>query len=47
MSKGGRDIVQSAREKAKTILREHHPKELPVSTKKELASIIKDFEARS
>ncbi len=45
--KGGRDIVQSAKEKAHTILREHHPKELPASTKEKLASIVKNFEARS
>jgi len=47
MHKGGRDIVQSAREKARTILREHHPQELPASTREELARTVKDFEATS
>jgi trimethylamine--corrinoid protein Co-methyltransferase len=47
MHKGGRDIVESAREKARAILREHHPQELPTSRKEELAGIVKDFESAS
>jgi len=46
MSKGGKDIVQSAREKARRILREYHPQELPSATREALSRIVKDFEAR-
>ena len=47
MKRGGHDVVQSAREKAKRILIEHHPNELPRDTIAELTRILEQFEARS
>jgi trimethylamine--corrinoid protein Co-methyltransferase len=47
MHKGGHDIVGSAKEKARRLLSEHHPQELPGSTKEKLARVVKDFESRS
>jgi len=46
MHKGGHDIVESAKEKARRLLSEHHPQELPASAKEKLARVVKDFEAR-
>jgi trimethylamine--corrinoid protein Co-methyltransferase len=43
--KGGQDIAKSAGEKARRLLRDHRPPELPSSTKEELRQIVKDFEA--
>lgn len=47
MQKGGHDVVKSAREKARRLLTEHHPQELPANTKEKLARVIKDFEAKA
>jgi trimethylamine--corrinoid protein Co-methyltransferase len=47
MHRGGHNIVESAKEKARRLLSEHHPQELPTSTKERLAQIVKDFEARA
>jgi len=44
--KGGHDIVKSAKEKACSLLSEHHPQELSASTKEQLTRVIKDFEMR-
>jgi trimethylamine--corrinoid protein Co-methyltransferase len=44
---GGLDIVESAKEKARRLLSEHHPQELPTSTKEKLERVVKDFEAKS
>ena len=46
LKKGGRDVVQSAREKAKRILTEHHPNELSQDTIAELTRILEKFEVR-
>lgn len=43
---GGRDIVESAKEKVRRLLSEHHPQELPAGAKEKLARVIKDFETR-
>jgi len=45
--KGGHDLVQSAKEKARRILREHHPQELSPSTRAELTRIVEEFKAKS
>jgi trimethylamine--corrinoid protein Co-methyltransferase len=42
--KGGRDIVKSARERARKLLSEHHPPELSRGAKEGLRQVIKDFE---
>jgi len=47
INKGGHNIVQSAREKALRILREHHPRQLPESAREKLARIVREFEAGS
>jgi trimethylamine--corrinoid protein Co-methyltransferase len=44
--KGGRDIVGSAREKARRLLNEHHPPDLPSGTKEELRQIVDHFERK-
>jgi len=44
--KGGRDIVGSAREKARRLLSEHHPPDLPSGTKEELRQIVDHFERK-
>jgi len=46
MNRGGPDIVKVAKEKAKKILREHHPRELPANAKDALARIVREFEAK-
>jgi len=47
LKKGGHDIVQSANDKAKRILAEHHPSELPSDTIAELTRIVEQFEEES
>jgi len=47
MKKGGKDIVQRAKERAQTILNEHRPKELRAETREALARTVKAFDARS
>ena len=42
--RGGRDIVKSARERARKLLGEHHPPELSRIMKEQLRRIVKDFE---
>jgi trimethylamine--corrinoid protein Co-methyltransferase len=44
--KGSHDIAKSAKEKARSLLSEHHPQELSASTKERLTRVIKDFETR-
>jgi len=45
MSRGGYDVVRIARERARKMLKEHHPEELDRDAKSTLAKIVKDFEA--
>jgi trimethylamine:corrinoid methyltransferase-like protein len=46
MKAGAKDIRTVAREKAKQILKEHHPQPLDRTIKEELIKIIKDVEKR-
>jgi trimethylamine--corrinoid protein Co-methyltransferase len=45
MTRGGHDVVATAREEARRILREHHPEELNPDAKSRLSKIVKDFES--
>ena len=45
ITRGGHDVVETAREKARKILNEHHPEELNPDVKSALAKILNGFEA--
>jgi len=44
-SRGGHDVVAIARERARKILKEHHPERLDRDSESALAKIVRDFEA--
>jgi trimethylamine:corrinoid methyltransferase-like protein len=46
MKAGAKDIRTVAREKAKQILKEHHPQPLDRTIRQELLVIVKDVEKR-
>ena len=45
LSRGGKDVVATARERASKILKEHHVKQLTPEARSKLTGIVKDFEA--
>jgi trimethylamine--corrinoid protein Co-methyltransferase len=46
-NRGGKDVVKSARDKARKLLSEHQPPELSASTREALTRIVSDFETRT